>query len=159
MNHTLLGQLPALLPEAVAWASARENEMLLHGRTLTADETLLAERVGVRHPERVRLAEVPQMPWPESPTLSQAALQVGFLGPNTIGLTLGYVVLILAGKSTRRLLAHEFRHVQQYETAGSNAAFLSEYVRQLLTVGYEHAPLELDARAHEAMAFTDSGTP
>ncbi len=42
-----------------------------------------------------------------------------------------------------RLLRHEFRHVHQYEKAGSISAFLPIYLGQI------DAPLEADARAHE----------
>jgi hypothetical protein len=49
----------------------------------------------------------------------------------------------------RRLVSHECRHVYQYETHGSIAAFLPIYLLQIATVGYVNAPFEQDARAHE----------
>jgi len=39
--------------------------------------------------------------------------------------------------------------VYQYEQHGSIAAFLPVYLSQVLEVGYQDAPLERDARAHE----------
>lgn len=48
-----------------------------------------------------------------------------------------------------RLASHECRHVVQYEEAGSIAAFLPGYLKQLADVGYENAPYEIDAKAHE----------
>ena len=67
-----------------------------------------------------------------------------------IGLTLGYAVLICRGHESRpRLLSHEFRHVYQYEAAGSIAAFLPAYLEQIVAFGYFNAPLEADARTHE----------
>jgi hypothetical protein len=51
-----------------------------------------------------------------------------------------------------QLLAHECRHVAQYEMAGSVAAFLTVYLHQLVTVGYDNSPFEIDARAHEVHA-------
>lgn len=65
------------------------------------------------------------------------------------GLTLGYSILICRGHKTRRLLSHELRHVFQYEQHGSIAAFLPVYLMQIATVGYQSAPFEQDARAHE----------
>lgn len=68
-----------------------------------------------------------------------------------VGLTLGYAVFICAGYSTKsQLLRHEFRHVYQYEAAGAISAFLPIYLRQIVQFGYQNAPLERDARAHEA---------
>lgn len=37
----------------------------------------------------------------------------------------------------------------QYEQAGSIAAFLPRYLQQIVTVGYNNAPFEIDARSHE----------
>lgn len=67
-----------------------------------------------------------------------------------VGLTLGYAVLICRGhEASPRFLSHEFRHVHQYEAAGSIASFLPGYLQQIIAYGYPHAPSELDARAHE----------
>ena len=53
-----------------------------------------------------------------------------------LGLTLGYAVFLRRGHETEaRLLRHEFRHVQQCERFGSLAAFLAEYLRQIVQVG------------------------
>jgi hypothetical protein len=46
-------------------------------------------------------------------------------------------------------LAHECRHVYQYEVAGSIDAFLSLYLKQVAEFTYERAPFELDAQAWE----------
>ncbi len=89
------------------------------------------------------------MPLPEHTHLRAAALQSGLLGPDTGGLTLGYSVFLRREHDTTRLRSHEFRHVYQYETAGSIAAFLSLYLQQIVDLGYDAAPFEIDARAHE----------
>jgi hypothetical protein len=65
------------------------------------------------------------------------------------GLTFGYSVFVARGQESMRLLSHEFRHVYQYEAHGSIAAFLPVYLQQVVEVGYENAPYEFDARAHE----------
>jgi hypothetical protein len=70
-------------------------------------------------------------------------------GPGTVGLTLGYAILILRGHIGSCLLAHELRHVYQCEAVGSIAAFLPVYLWQIAMVGYEGSPLERDARGHE----------
>ncbi len=66
-----------------------------------------------------------------------------------VGMTFGYGVYVCHGYVTFSLLSHEFRHVQQYEQAGSIAAYLPAYLEQVVTVGYDNAPFEIDARAHE----------
>jgi hypothetical protein len=90
-----------------------------------------------------------RLPTPEDPILQAAATQAGLLGPGMVGLTLGYSIFICKGHRTRRLVSHELRHVHQYEQHGSIAAFLPVYLSQVLEVGYQNAPLERDARAHE----------
>jgi len=59
------------------------------------------------------------------------------------------VIFLVEGRESRRLLTHECRHVYQYERAGSIRAFLPVYLRQIATVGYDAAPLELDAIERE----------
>jgi hypothetical protein len=61
------------------------------------------------------------------------------------GLTLFYGIFVVEGTYSRRMIAHECRHVQQYEERGSIQAFLQEYLPQILTVGYDDSPLEKDA--------------
>lgn len=141
--------LPTLVPQAIQWAEGTAEYAALSGRPLGEPELEIARRVGVAHPERIRLMFVDQMPYPEHRMLQAAAMATDFLGPQTRGITLGYAVLVRRGYGSDRLLSHEFRHVHQYEEAGSIAAFLPVYLEQVLDYGYADAPLEIDARAHE----------
>jgi hypothetical protein len=149
MPRGLLSRLVSLGPAAVRWAEAHEAEILRNGLALDAKMQAVARAVGVRNPERVRLAVVARIPLPEEPELRQAAISLGMLGPETIGLTLGHGIYVRKRPVSTRLLSHECRHVHQYEQAGSIAAFLGNYLQQIATVGYRDAPLEVDARAHE----------
>lgn len=141
--------LPLLLPKAISWAEDQADSGASIGRPLSELELALAREVGVEQPERIRIVQVEMLPIPEDPILHVAALQTGLLGPGMVGLTLGYSVFVCRGYETVRLLSHEFRHVHQYEQAGSIAAFLPSYLRQIIDVGYAAAPLEADARAYE----------
>jgi hypothetical protein len=141
--------LARILPKAIAWAEARAAEILTSGVPLSDSGRMLAHLSGVNRPDRVRVAEVASIPLPEDPELQEATLAAGLLGPDTIGLTLGYGIYVRQGQSSKRLISHECRHVHQYEEAGSIAAFLPQYLEQILSVGYEAAPFEVDARAHE----------
>ena len=91
------------------------------------------------------------IPRPDDPLLSAACDQIGFLASDTIGLTLGYGIYLVAGhRLDLRLIAHELRHVAQYEECASIPAFLDRYLREILEFGYENAPLEVDARGAES---------
>ena len=153
MTFDLRSALPLIAPKAIAWAELQSENALSTGRPL--DERLLsvAKSVGVAKPELIRILDVSRLPMPDDPQLQQAAVATGLLGPGMVGLTLGYAVLVCPGYGQQvRLLSHEFRHVYQYEQAGSIAAFLPAYLQQIVTVGYHNAPFELDARAHERHA-------
>lgn len=145
--------LPELLPRAIAWAEIQQAQIMQTGQPLDETQLALAKSVGVLHPEVIHIAVVPCIPLPESSELREAALATGLIGPSTAGITLGYGIYIRRNQVNSRLLSHEFRHVYQYEQAGSIADFLPTYLEQIANVGYEKAPLELDARAHEKMSF------
>jgi len=142
--------LQILVPKAIVWAEAQSEIALRDGRPLTEQSLSIAQRVGVASPERIRILDVLRLPMPDDPQLKQAALATGLLSPKMVGLTLGHAVLVCPGYGQDiRLLSHEFRHVHQYEQAGSIADFLPVYLQQIVTVGYDNAPFELDARTHE----------
>jgi hypothetical protein len=150
MNFDIAALLTKLLPKAIAWAEQQERYVLEVGAALNPSEQALARAVGVLHPEMIRVQVVDELPFPEDPDLRDVASKYALLGPGTIGLTLGYAVLLCRGHDTRpRLLSHEFRHVYQYERLGSIQQFLPVYLQQLAEVGYDDAPLEVDARTHE----------
>jgi len=141
--------LPSLLPKAIEWAEERAQEVAGSGRILTEAEQELARGVGVARPEKIRIALVDALPLPKDPSLRAAALQAGLLGPGMVGLTLGYSVFVCKGHESSRLLSHEFRHVYQYERAGSISSFLPSYLEQIVRIGYDNCDFEKDARNYE----------
>jgi len=145
--------LQLLLPAAVTWGECQAAEAAAQGQPLPAGLMKVARDVGVRRPENIRVKRVEAMPLPQKEALRRAAAESGLLGAGAIGLTLGYSIFVIRGHDTVRLMSHECRHVYQYETLGSIEAFLSLYLRQILSHGYENAPLEIDARAHEVAAI------
>jgi hypothetical protein len=149
MAFNLAALLPQLLPKAVQWGEEQETSILRQGRPLDSTGLLLAQAVGVKKPDLIRVQHVFAIPWPEDPYLRRAATDAGLLGPGVQGLTLGHGIYIVGRRGDRRLISHECRHVHQYEEAGSIGAFLREYLRQIIDVGYEQAPLEIDARDWE----------
>jgi hypothetical protein len=131
----------------------QERQAMLSGKPLTDVGIGLARDVGVTKPERIRVCVVPALPIPVDADLRQMAIQEMNL-PNMVGLTLGYAVFVChGGQSSRKLLRHEFRHVYQYEEAGSIEAFVPLYLTQIIQRGYDNAPYEIDARDHEGMGL------
>jgi hypothetical protein len=141
--------LPQLLPGAIAWAENESQQAAANGRRLTALECEFAKIVGVRDFDSISVSEVDQLPLPEEPALRAAALATGLIGPQMAGLTLGHTIFVIRKHLSNRLISHELRHVHQYEELGSIAKFLPLYLEQIATVGYENAPLEIDARKYE----------
>lgn len=141
--------LPQLLPHAIAWAEFQSNHITSLGIALPKSLLNVARRVGVQRPELIRVKLVDHLPLPEEPMLRQAAIETGLLGPNMVGLTLGYSIFVVHGHDDVRLISHECRHVYQYEILGSIERFLPVYLQQIVEYGYDSAPLEVDARAHE----------
>jgi len=147
----LVKELPRLLPLAIAWAETTSAEALSRGTSLNESGIAIARRVGVREPDRIRVVVLDEIPVPQDPTLRQAAIEAGLLGPRFGGLTLGYAIFLSAGDTRPQLLAHEYRHVAQYESFGSIASFLSTHLPDVATVGYFNSLLEQDARAFESV--------
>jgi hypothetical protein len=141
--------LPILLPKAIDWCRVTSQAAATGGASLTANAREDARTVGVEHPERIRVLVLDELPMPDDSILATAAASLGFLGPTTAGLALGYSILVRRGRLSRRLLSHEFRHVVQFEAAGSLSAFITKYLEELVEAGYEESSFEVDARAHE----------
>ena len=149
MNEPQIRQyLAPLLPLAAQWMRETAAFYQTEGRSLNVAEIPIAEAAGVEKPQEVRLALVKQMPAPSHAALQSAMSRSGFWTQNAAGLTLGPVILIREGHFSRALLAHELVHVAQFERLGIEG-FLQGYFEQVLGVGYEHAPMELEARKLE----------
>lgn len=150
--------LPQLMPLIIDWVREQEEHVLLNGQELSESESEIAARVGVTHPDKVRVLIADQVPVPENSMLSYMCEYTGLLGPDTIGLTVNYGIYVRRDHAASlELLAHECRHVAQYEEHGSIASFLGTYLTEILEYGYEAAPLEVDAnlKAWEALKGTE----
>jgi hypothetical protein len=102
--------------------------------------------VGVIHPERVKIFEVPQIPMPKHPVLKAAAETSQLITPSTVGLTLRYGIFIHSKFSDDRCqIVHELVHTSQYEKLGGFLPFLRKYLLQLINIGYPEAPMEQEA--------------
>lgn len=139
-----------LAPRAIAWAEQQSAAVARSGHALSAAQVAIARRVGVRHPELIRLQVVESFPLPQDAEVKAAAMRIGLDRPTIIGLTLGHSVMVRRGfENDAQLLSHEFRHVWQYEERGGIAPFLAQHLQDLARFGYDDSPFEVDARAHE----------
>jgi hypothetical protein len=143
-------QFNFLLPLACAWAEEQESIILREGVALTSSQLEDARRIGITHPERVRLRVVEEIPLPRQPDLRVAAEMTGLISPMTIGLTLRYGIFIRADCwGERRLVVHELVHTLQYERLGGFMPFLQQYLHECITIGYPAAPMEQEAKRIE----------
>jgi len=139
-------QFAFILPLASEWAEAKEQVVLKHGVPLSNSQIEDAKRVGVKHPERVRIFKVLQIPFPKHPVLKAAAEATQLITPSTVGLTLRYGIFIHSDYSDdRRLIVHELVHTSQYEKLGGFLPFLQKYLLEVINIGYPEAPLEQEA--------------
>jgi len=139
--------LPLFTPLVDTWAAWQRRRVLRRGRPLSKRQKRIAASVGVVEPERIRLQLVERVPIPGGAWVDAIARRMGLAGTDVDGLALGHAIYIRASALSDDLLAHECRHVQQCEAAGSLHAFLAAYLRQVAHHGYRHAPFEVDARA------------
>ncbi len=149
MMYDLATELPKLLPQAIEWVESRSAEILSNGKPLTAVGIKVARSVGVLEPERIRVKLVECLPLPDDQMLRDVALQAKLLGPDMDGVTCGYGIYACIDHVTNRLITHECRHVFQCEAAGSIAAFLPAYLKEIVQNGYFECPFEVDARQYE----------
>lgn len=145
-----------LLPLALGWLLSVEEATLTHGRVLSPIELQDAQSVGVQQPEKIRILNVDTIAQPEDPLLLQAMAEIGMLTEGVAGRAIGYGVELAEGAESRKLLRHEFRHIYQFEQAGSLANFVEIYVKSLLADGYENSEFERDARSFES--FNETAT-
>ncbi|CAN5828498.1 hypothetical protein BH09VER1_BH09VER1_42190 [soil metagenome] len=142
----LANLVPFVLPLATRWAEREEQRILQHGVPLSESSLSDARSMGVSYPNRIRLLKVDCVPAPQNPLLRWAGRQTGLISPATAGMALRYGIFIRSDCwNNRHIIAHECAHTAQYERLGSLSAFLAQYLRECLLVGYPAAPLEQEA--------------
>ena len=139
-------QLINLIPKAALWAAEQEKRILTRGTQLSPSQLEDAKKIPVKHPQKVRIFLVSQIPLPDDPELKVAAQAIELITPNTAGLTLQYGIFIRNDNwDNRELIVHELVHTSQYERFGSIQKFLQKYLTECIQEGYQNAPLEREA--------------
>lgn len=137
----LLLWIPALL-----WAAGRRWLDRRQCRPLTDAQHQLAQRLGIRLPDRVRLCPMPTRLFPLPASLARWLQRGGIPAGSAIGLALGHVIYLRTLPPDRDLLRHELVHVRQVERCRGLPWFLLIYLWQCLAHGYHAAPMEREAR-------------
>lgn len=135
-----------LLPKVCDWLEQQENEIMTEGRLLTSEEKTIARQIGVKNYDIVRVWITKEVPFPKDPLLIQLGKQIGLLNSTTQGICFRYGIFINEQTiNQREVLAHELIHTLQYERFGSIEAFISQYLKECIEVGYHQSVLENEA--------------
>ncbi len=146
-----LAFLPLFLPIAAFWVEREERKILRHGVPLSADGLIDAAKMGVAHPEKIRLMKVDRIPWLNGWFVKLLSRAIPAVSSNMVGLSLRYGIYIRSRYwGNRHLIAHECVHTGQYERSESVAGFLQAYFTECLEAGYPGAPLEQEAIVRSA---------
>jgi len=138
-------QFKLLLPLACHWVQEHERMILRDGVALTPSQVADAKRVGVFHPELVRLLQVASIPLPEHPMLRALAHDARLVTPNKPGLTMRYGIFIRTEHwDDRQLLVQHLVHTSQYERMAGIQSFLGRYMLDCLVGDY---PSTMEAEA------------
>ena len=155
-RQTAFDHLDELLPLATQWVVEQQQRVLCEGIPLSKNEMADAKAIGVRNPERVRLLRVDSIPVPANPMLKAAAASMNFVISAPSGLALENGIFVRADRwRDRELIVHELAHVAQYQRLGGIVPFLKTYISQCAMVGYQQAPLELEAETTAARICAD----
>jgi hypothetical protein len=98
---------------------------------------------------------MPEVPFPEEADLRAAAQAVGLTTSERCGLTLGHGIVVRQDYANdEKLIAHQLRHVAQYDRCGSISAFLRRYLFEVNEISrYPETPMEQDAIAFVELHF------
>lgn len=133
---------------ALAWVAWMERLILRRGAPLDPGWLDAARALGVRHPERVRVHRVRQLPVRLPATLRRALVAAGWLPPALAGMALRYGILLREDcRGDGGLLLHELAHTAQYERLGGIGPFLRRYLAECCGPGYHESALEQEATA------------
>ncbi len=112
------------------WMVSSNPYILGNGLPLNDFGIRIAQEVGVKYPEKVRVLVTERIS----------------ADKNIAGMTFGYAIQIKEEyKNELEVYIHELIHVRQYEQMGGIYNFTKEYAAELDKYGYEKAPIEVEA--------------
>lgn len=138
-------QVAALLPRAVRDNRMLEARALEVGRPLNEDGIALARKLGVAHPEKVRIVVVKKISKVNTADRLVAQQPMFSAGAVIAGITAGYGIFLDDQYADKLwVLAHELVHVGQYEREGFEGLIERVITEQLALPG-RLIPVEREA--------------
>jgi hypothetical protein len=135
-----------LLPKVGEWLESQENNIISIGRYLTPEELAIAKRIGIKNYHIIRVYESSVVPNPSDIVLNELGKQIGLISTNTSGICFRYGIFIHENTIDKKaVLTHELIHTLQYERFGSIKAFITQYLKECIEVGYHQCDLEKEA--------------
>jgi hypothetical protein len=140
-------QFELLSAAACEWAKAQERLILEQGTPLGPRHLEDARRVGVKDPSRVRVLVVDRIPFPDDEMLAQATRRAQIITDASLGITLGYGIVIRADCwHDRELLLHQLVHVAQCERNGGLEPYMKAYLSDRRAARFSAGLMEEEAR-------------
>jgi hypothetical protein len=128
------------------WMEETENFILSKGRFLSDEEITIAQKLGIKNYDNIRVLESDTVPMPTHKSIKNMGLSMGFFNESTAGMSFRYGIFLNSKqKYSRSVLIHELVHALQYEQLGSILEFAKAYTKEILKHGYQQCTFEQEA--------------
>lgn len=135
-----------MLPFVMWWVRHNEKIALRMGRKLSDEELDWANKIGILHPEKVRILNVTRIPSPVPHFIEKLLQSRGYPVGNAAGMCMRYGIYAKEKYAHQKcLIAHELVHTHQFERLGGIWRFLKKYLGETMILGYANSPLEMEA--------------
>jgi len=119
-----------LLPFATWWLWYQEKAALRLGRKLSDEEIILAKKIGIEQPEKIRIYLVDRVPTPVPRFIENMLQKRGFPAGNAAGMSMRYGIYVQA----------------------------RVYLQETMLLGYIHSPLEKEANTTSETILKNEST-
>lgn len=128
------------------WIEEMENYILSQGRFLLDEEITIAQKLGIKNYDNIRVLESDIVPMPTHKSIKNMGSSMGFFKESTAGMSFRYgIFLNSTQKYSRSVLIHELVHTLQYEQLGNILEFIKAYTKEILKHGYHQCSFEQEA--------------
>lgn len=150
-------EIEHVLPRLLDWYAKAETRLHPQGRPLNPAERRIAQRLAIRQPDMIRILVQETFPLPDDAEL-RAEAEASGMGSEDAR-TMGDVILLKPYlHEDPAVIAHELVHIAQHDRLGRKA-FMRRYLTELAVLGYDAAPLEVEAYARQDTLLADSESP
>jgi hypothetical protein len=135
-----------MLPLVIWWVRHNEKIALRLGRALTDEEMSWAKKIGIAHPEKIRILNVTRIPTAVPLYVEKLLQRKGYPAGSAAGMCMRYGIYAKESHAYKKsLIAHELVHTHQFERLGGLWHFLHIYLKETMILGYANSPLEKEA--------------